>query len=187
MCDRCKESNYETNSKGFVNVLLILLPKELIVIWLIHIACYVVVVFLSQVQCQSLQYCALVSFWIKVWPWTVQTALWMPDTHTHTPIHSFQEIMPSYCFENRLLTAQEHRCALCVRTSVCVRACFHAGSAALAPLCFISIRAQRLGWVAVTRSQREIELNVNEPPWAFRRFGRHTTQTWVTSEIQLSS
>lgn len=57
-------------------------------------------------------------------------------------------------------------------TAACV--CASAGGAALSPLCFISIRAQCLERAAVTWSQREIELNVSEPPWALLGYSQPT-------------
>lgn len=126
-------------------------------------------------------FCELES-WNEVWLWTVQPTSWMRDGHLFIISKKLRQVGVSRTATHCAGTPM----SACAWASVC--GCASARVAvALAPLCFISIRAQRLGWATVTWCQREIELNVSEPPWAFHRFGRHTTQTWVTSEIQLSS
>lgn len=66
---------------------------------------------------------------------------------------------------------------ICVCVCVSVLACLGTGSSALSLQCFISIRTQRLGWAAVMWSQREIEINVSEPPWALRCYSRRASDT----------
>lgn len=70
--------------------------------------------------------------------------------------------------------------------SLCLSACacLCTGSSALSAWCFISIRTQRLGWAAVTWSQREIEINVSEPPWALRSYSRCAMAHRVRWEMQ---